>query len=745
MMEGVLLPHLRGAVRKVPRFAGCKLGRRIQQPVYALRWSAAGSLSDAHREGSGTGNGIDTRFLQFTSQGGLAWQGESASEVAEATKQLPHVIQVECPDLSSSVPLPPGKIEDVLEGVSNGLETVEAFVDPNVLAQALVRSGAPKMQVHVAGLLNGLWHKLPSDMLGSRPYWLSIVSKSKENDKSVVPLPGWEFADLVALAAKVGLDKVQSALREPSFVEALASLSHPGFPISDAIVHASAALGLDRQDVVILCDEEVRRTFAQSPCRDWGRGLAALQHQSTPSGLKYLVGCSDSKHTTELLQLEKMPFGGDALEGRCQLAITPPSRMPPLPDEGRYQFPDSVASKLREWYKFGKQYPRRSSKGLYLPNWGKFDIRCALERWQSREGLRLPTPRSLTSEGYTMRLFPEVDRFAAASIAKHFEKPDSHVAQYIVRWKERLNGPAAARTDELEGIDLSLKHEQELPPETHFKRLEEQRAIQGVQFRECPWLRGEEASGSPRMLGPQTEVPGNVFLLLTDTHQMALAGRRLKNCVGNEIYFKEVLSQKCLLVALSTSTSLHDAQFLGKWDGKWSEIRGSCNRVASKLDQDMFEQVTSAVRCIWEAPVKKMLEEAMQSKDVVALQTAISRAQEAQLPQGCIADASQALREQNSTTTLESKLGLGTLLLNATGAQRQVPLARFAESVTSVRERVRRDGMVRMSELGQLLINEEPRLFAKQNFCGGTLTQVVQRLPPDFAVCVDRHGIVRLP
>eukprot|EP00415_Alexandrium_ostenfeldii_P004457 UN4457 len=135
-------------------------------------------------------------------------------------------------------------------------------------------------------------------------------------------------------------------------------------------------------------------------------------------------------------------------------------------------------------------------------------------------------------------------------------------------------------------------------------------------------------------------------MMLTDTHQMALVARKLRNCVGGTQYFSAVRQQDFLLVAMSTSTSLDDVMGLGKWAGTWTEICGVSNKTSPKQVQDSFDLLSSVVRPIWEAPLRELLQEAVEQDDRRALESALSRAQQGRLPEEVIESARRALAEQ---------------------------------------------------------------------------------------------------
>ena len=144
--------------------------------------------------------------------------------------------------------------------------------------------------------------------------------------------------------------------------------------------------------------------------------------------------------------------------------------------------------------------------------------------------------------GYIAKWLPNINADDARSVAKHLRtaisdapSPEAqqrlHLVRYIYRWREQLNNAAdAARLDELEDIDFSLEEASNLQPKTHFRRQEYLRKVQKVPFEEYAWLKGDETH-APRVLGPVDVAGKDHFLLvLTDSHQLALAGDALHNC-----------------------------------------------------------------------------------------------------------------------------------------------------------------------------------------------------------------------
>merc|ERR1712110_1047190 len=90
---------------------------------------------------------------------------------------------------------------------------------------------------------------------------------------------------------------------------------------------------------------------------------------------------------------------------------------------------------------------------------------------------------------------------------------------------------------------------------------------------------------------------------------------------------------------MGESAEISDAVALGKWDGAWSEIRGSSNALAPKEHLDMFEFITDDVRPIWEAPILAALKSAASQGDRAAFKAALSRAVQGGLSKEAIASA----------------------------------------------------------------------------------------------------------
>ena len=230
--------------------------------------------------------------------------------------------------------------------------------------------------------------------------------------------------------------------------------------------------------------------------------------------------------------------------------------------------------------------------------------------------LLLPSPSTLTAEGYTARWLPDIDSDAAKTLAVYIHTAisdpaawgDQDLVRYVLRWKEEFNNANAARIDELEEVDLSTESAQKVKPHIHFRRLAELRAIQNVPFEEFNWLMDSQGAKGPRTV-ETVELRSKVHhvLVLTDSHQLALAGSVLKNCVGSASYREKVRNKRTMVVLLSSTREVQDAVALGQFKEQWFDMRETCNKAADKTIREAFKQVTDKVLPIWQQSKQKYM------------------------------------------------------------------------------------------------------------------------------------------
>eukprot|EP00798_Chlamydomonas_sp_ICE-L_P003432 gene3432-13479_t len=475
----------------------------------------------------------------------------------------------------------------------HSLEDVESHLEPQALARVLVSSSATRAAVHVAALADSAWKRVPSRILGPRPAWACESGA------------GFNYGQLLLLAASEDSE------------------------IADGIRNVVNIFGYEACSMM----RELQLTDLMDvafPPSGWGEALKSVPSKPTDSGIPLTTDWEAHRAISEELlnmSLAVSPGGGSVV------SFNPPARLPGVVHVGMYSlstlqagglFKNMNSTVLRAWSDI------KGGRDLQVSGWGGVQEPKWLQPWVEKGSL--PMPSKVWTHGYVAKFFPLVeDSFSVAKLQEMLCPSESAVARYTVKWAERLNGPLAARLDELQEVNLDAEAFNQ-PPETLLRRVQREREIQKVPFEVFSWLlhpgSGQEyvgKPGDPRLLLEvrsldDTEESLSV-MVLTTSHQMKRAGLVLNNCAASRIRY--VKSQEEIVLVLCRRKDIEQAVAMASWKvnftniylnpGIWGEMREANNNNIRQEWKEAFEATEVLLRDI-SSLLQRRYQEAMELK-----------------------------------------------------------------------------------------------------------------------------------
>ena len=284
-------------------------------------------------------------------------------------------------------------------------------------------------------------------------------------------------------------------------------------------------------------------------------------------------------------------------------------------------------------------------------------------------------------------------------------------SRYLIKWGEKLNGPLAARLDEL--VDVVLDDDAlDQPPETWLRRAEREREVKAVPFEEFDWITSCLRASHERhpyvlcFLSGYTIGEDLSMQVLKDSHEIKRAGLALRNCAANNI--KNVRKCEEILIVICHNGDVDKSVAMAAWDGnRWTQ---------------MYESGNTPIRPEW-----KSLFEAIVGKIPLGITTTMQIALEAKR----IAEYAAEL-ERNHMAVLKNKLTiamrLGSLRKTSDAIKGVVSQKAFTNHLTRTFIHIGQCNPINGSQLASILRASLPMTVHK-NFGFGKMKKFVEALP----------------